>query len=1647
MKNFILCVVFLAVHTCGAFGQVNFTANNQVTPYTGRFRAGVNLGYYPLWGNQQMADVAAGNPATNQIGVGARAVRQGLPDLVLGLPLYGYNFLRNDFNHYNSLNMSNGEAVGIVGDPLEWHRDNNNYCPSQPNKKSKFFGNMYTPIWDGGANGTPYNDDNYFAAYMYNVASAYKDDVRFWEIWNEPGLDFGACGWRAPGDPICNWWDRDPSPCELDLGAPIEHYVRALRIAYEVIKTVDSDSYVCLGSMGYAAGLDAVLRNTDNPNGGGVTPEYPLLGGAYFDCVTMHTYPHFDGSTVNFSGNFFQRHSDRAADGVFLFRDNYQTILNNYGYNGTTFPKKEFIITEANIPKVSYPAGSYIAGEQAQVNWIQKAVIVAKLEKIGSYHVYQMFDRKTSANASYEFDEMGMYKTIEPNGTNTVGPFGQQVNNQGIALKTVSDLIYPTDYDPTETAKMGLSTTSAARGYAFKRPDGKFVYVLWARTTTDLSEAASATYSFPASMNVGTLTRHAWNWGYTNQTTQVANTGIVLDANPQYFVGGSGVATCGISATVNTVVCNNNGTPTNSADDTYTFNVNVTSSGPCSAGWTATAGVTGTGTYNVNRAFGPFPISGGSKVITIRDNTNTAATVTVTASAPATCSGSNPTCSLTASVTNILCNNNGTATVAADDTYTFDITVVASGTCSTAGWNATGGATGSGTYGATRVFGPFPISGGNRILTITDAGSAVNITATAIAPATCSGGNTVTCSNNLLANPGFESALTSWSLGTGVTSVTGGNSGPGAASICTNGQRMWQTLSATAGTYTFHAYAKNATAAAGSGTLALKFMNSSFTPLQQDFSPIIATNTYALYSITRTAPAGTAFVEVSILKETGACIVVDDVCLGTGSAPTSVVTIANCPQNITLTAAAGATTAIANYTAPTATATNCATAPVVTRTSGLASGSAFPIGTSQVVYTATACGVTSSCVFTVTVQQTTPSTTVSFTACPQNITINAAAGATSAVANYATPTASATNCASAPVVTRTSAATTASGSSFPVGVTNVTWTATACGVTSTCAFTVTVQAGTPTTCTNNIVVNSSFETDLTTLRSWNSDGSNTIVAGGANGTAQAASICTNGTRIYQTTAATPGLTYSLATMAKNNGTTATGTLVIKFMNSSYTPLVSNFGSIASVTNVYKMFTISEVAPAGTAFVEYSILKQTGAGCLIVDEVCLTNGVGGQCLVQIASNNVVCNNNGTPNVVTDDTYTFNITVTNTGSCGTSWTGTGGRTGTYGVPITVGPISVSTDFTFSATDVNNPLSTNAIGISSPGSCSTPTTCTLNHTVSNVVCINNGTASTADDLYTFDLAVTPSGACGTGTTWFATNAFTTGSFPYTTPKTSVQLLISGGPVTFTIISNTGGASKVITVTPPAPCSNAGGGIDLALTTTASPNNPGIWGTTAVSITVTNTSTTAATGVVVRTPQQSNTAFANNVAYVNHTAAVGTSFEPWFGNWNVGALPAGQSRTLIYNAFMKTAASTPFFSQVFAADQPDSDSQPNNNSTGTPAQDDEARVNINGPLALQSSDPSQMTEQELAAAFVLYPNPAAEYSNMSMEPYMRKQVQIRVINHLGREVATQTIDDLRSIVVEIPLSGYQNGVYFVEVTSPGQRAIIRKLIVTTMD
>ncbi|MEZ4963315.1 MAG: PQQ-dependent sugar dehydrogenase [Saprospiraceae bacterium] len=137
------------------------------------------------------------------------------------------------------------------------------------------------------------------------------------------------------------------------------------------------------------------------------------------------------------------------------------------------------------------------------------------------------------------------------------------------------------------------------------------------------------------------------------------------------------------------------------------------------------------------------------------------------------------------------------------------------------------------------------------------------------------------------------------------------------------------------------------------------------------------------------------------------------------------------------------------------------------------------------------------------------------------------------------------------------------------------------------------------------------------------------------------------------------------------------------------------------------------------------------------------------------------------------------------------------------------------------------------------------------------------------------------------------------------------------------------------------SGNGPDLEVTLTSSSPNLLIWNNVTFTVTVTNNGGQAASGVKLAVP------IPQGLAHTANTPASGTSYDLFTQEWTVGSLPAGQAKTFTIVLFcLQNTTPLPYFVQVKTATPADVDSTPNNNTSGTPAEDDEALVTLMPPI-----------------------------------------------------------------------------------------------------
>ncbi|MBK8624924.1 MAG: gliding motility-associated C-terminal domain-containing protein [Saprospiraceae bacterium] len=192
---------------------------------------------------------------------------------------------------------------------------------------------------------------------------------------------------------------------------------------------------------------------------------------------------------------------------------------------------------------------------------------------------------------------------------------------------------------------------------------------------------------------------------------------------------------CLIEFTTPLVDCDDNGTESIDTDDKYTIKFNVSA---LNGGLSGSFRVTIDGVLYNTYTYGStveinLPALSNTPFIQLQDQNIAACQAVVPVPTLKPCSS---TCTISAQVSNILCNDNGTINDPSDDVFSFD--VIVDGLNTSAGWKVFGSSTVN-AYNARITFGPYPISGGTITLNLVDNTSA-NCTAvvTAIPPAVCS---------------------------------------------------------------------------------------------------------------------------------------------------------------------------------------------------------------------------------------------------------------------------------------------------------------------------------------------------------------------------------------------------------------------------------------------------------------------------------------------------------------------------------------------------------------------------------------------------------------------------------------------------------------------------------------------------------------------------------------------------------------------------------------------------------------------------------------------------------------------------------------------------------------------------------------------
>ena len=152
---------------------------------------------------------------------------------------------------------------------------------------------------------------------------------------------------------------------------------------------------------------------------------------------------------------------------------------------------------------------------------------------------------------------------------------------------------------------------------------------------------------------------------------------------------------------------------------------------------------------------------------------------------------------------------------------------------------------------------------------------------------------------------------------------------------------------------------------------------------------------------------------------------------------------------------------------------------------------------------------------------------------------------------------------------------------------------------------------------------------------------------------------------------------------------------------------------ASNTSVTANLVIPAGVATGTTRMRVSMRRGAFAGpCELLSygevedySVNITGGSTGSCSINANISAITCDDNGTPTIGSDDTYTFKalVTGTNTGSSWTATTGINAVSGTYGQERVLGPYSILQNTTVIFTDQTNNTCTTTADVQKPNPCS--------------------------------------------------------------------------------------------------------------------------------------------------------------------------------------------------------------------------------------------------------------------------------------------------------------------------------------------------------
>ena len=82
----------------------------------------------------------------------------------------------------------------------------------------------------------------------------------------------------------------------------------------------------------------------------------------------------------------------------------------------------------------------------------------------------------------------------------------------------------------------------------------------------------------------------------------------------------------------------------------------------------------------------------------------------------------------------------------------------------------------------------------------------------------------------------------------------------------------------------------------------------------------------------------------------------------------------------------------------------------------------------------------------------------------------------------------------------------------------------------------------------------------------------------------------------------------------------------------------------------------------------------------------------------------------------------------------------------------------------------------------------------------------------------------------------------------------------------------------------------------------------------------------------------------------------------------------------------------------------------------------------------------------FGLFPNPAQESVNISLQRFEGKNITIRMIDQFGKELKSIELNNVAEHTYRLPLEGINNGIYSLWIFTENRKPASKKFIVNKM-